>query len=114
MTFMAKRILLVDDSRATRMALGQLLDEEGFDVRACASGPEALACLQAAPFEALVTDYEMPEMTGVELIRAVRERAPGVRAIVVSGRAAPEDVPQGVPWMDKPVALERLVAALRA
>jgi CheY-like chemotaxis protein len=114
MTHMAKRILLVDDSRATRMALGQLLDEEGFDVRACASGPEALACLQAAPFEALVTDYEMPEMTGVELIRAVRERAPGVRAIVVSGRAAPEDVPQGVPWMDKPVTLERLVAALRA
>jgi CheY-like chemotaxis protein len=111
---MTKRILVVDDSSSARIALGQLLDEEGFDVRVCASGPEALACLQAGPFEALVTDYEMPEMTGVELIRAVRERAPGLRAIVLSGRAAPEDAPQGVPWMDKPVVLERLVAALCA
>jgi CheY-like chemotaxis protein len=111
---MTTRILLVDDSSAARVALGQLLDKEGFKVRACTSSTEALACLKAEAFEAIVTDYEMPEMTGVELIRAARECSPGLRAIVVSGRDAPEDAPRGAAWMGKPVALARLVAALRA
>lgn len=111
---MKPRVLLVDDDSSVRKVLSLLLRNEGFEVQTCAGGRQALACLRAGTYDMLVTDYEMPEGDGIELVRAVREEAAGLRTFIVSGRSAPEDAPEGVPWMSKPVSIEGLVAALRA
>lgn len=64
--------LVVDDSRAIRMILGRLLHEIGFEVREACHGREALERLAAAPVQLALVDWNMPEMNGLELVRAIR------------------------------------------
>lgn len=67
------RALVVDDSRAIRTVLRKMLAATGFDVVEAGHGREALDVLAAEPrFDLALVDWNMPEMTGIELVRAVR------------------------------------------
>jgi len=70
------RALVVDDSRAMRAILSRILREAGFEVLEAEHGREALELLRkhhvTQPFELALVDWNMPEMGGYELIRAVR------------------------------------------
>lgn len=67
------RALIVDDSRAMRMILGQILKEIGFEVSEAGHGREALERLKQLGKPALaLVDWNMPEMNGLEFVRAVR------------------------------------------
>lgn len=67
------RALVVDDSRTVRIIIGRILRELGIDVVEAGNGREALDQLMACPDVALLlVDWNMPEMNGVEFIRAVR------------------------------------------
>ncbi|MFN3713487.1 MAG: response regulator [Alcanivoracaceae bacterium] len=71
-----QQAMVVDDSRAMRLILGDLMQGLGFDVSEATNGREALALLEASsavPKLALV-DWNMPEMNGLELIKALRSR----------------------------------------
>jgi len=84
------RVLVVDDSRAIREAALLILAQGGYAADAVADGWDAWELLQDRPFQALVTDLEMPRLDGWELIARVR-RSPELAAIpivVVSSRAA--------------------------
>lgn len=81
------RALVVDDSRAMRMIVGQILRGLGFEVEEAGHGEEALVRLRVARDTRLVlVDWNMPVMDGLEFVRAVRsDRAfDGVRLVVVS------------------------------
>jgi chemotaxis protein histidine kinase CheA len=117
----AGRVLVVDDSRAVREAIALALEGAGYQVDAAASGLSAWRMLGRAHYDALVTDLEMPEMGGVELIE--RLRADPVLAhlavVVVSSRvteAARTRVRSlgVIDVLGKPVASGALLAALRA
>ncbi len=116
----AGRVLVADDSRAVREAMSLLLERAGYQVDAAASGLSAWRMLGRAHYDALVTDLEMPEMGGVELIE--RLRADPVLAplpvVVVSSRVteaarARARALGAVDILDKPVSPEALLAALR-
>jgi chemotaxis protein histidine kinase CheA len=87
------RVLLVDDSRVTREMIRRLLEDAGFSVRAAPSAEEALGLLAGESFDCLVTDIEMPGMTGLDLTRKLRtdERFEDLPIIVVSTRDRPSD-----------------------
>ena len=68
------RVLLVDDLSYVREALAELLRGAGYDVVAVGSGPAALGELERQGADLLLTDLYMPEMTGWDLVRAVRAR----------------------------------------
>ena len=68
------RVLLVDDLSYVREALAELLRGAGYEVVAVGSGPAALAELERQGADVLLTDLYMPEMTGWDLVRAVRAR----------------------------------------
>jgi diguanylate cyclase (GGDEF)-like protein len=67
------RVLLVDDDDHFRTWLTVLMRRLGFAVEAAADGVDALARLNARPFDVVISDLEMPRMNGLELIREIRE-----------------------------------------
>jgi two-component system KDP operon response regulator KdpE len=69
------RILVVDDDANLRRVVGDALKHDGHSVTAAAGGEEALAASSGAPFDLVITDYAMPGMDGLALVRALRERS---------------------------------------
>ena len=102
-------VLLVDDEEALRRAVARSLESAGFLVTHAATGAQALEALKGAAFDVIVTDITMPEMTGLELLRAVRERDLDVPVILVTGYA---DLPNGsdpsLPRLNKPYRQQEL------
>lgn len=82
-------ILLVDDNRQGLIARKSLLQELGYSVRTAAGAEEALELLAQHKFDVVVTDYKMPRMNGVELIRRIRAAQPAAGVILLSGYVEP-------------------------
>jgi two-component system, chemotaxis family, chemotaxis protein CheY len=81
------KALVVDDSRAMRMVLSQILGACGFEVGQAQHGKEALVHLSANPDTSLaLIDWNMPEMNGLELVHAVRAKPTlnGVKLMMVT------------------------------
>lgn len=78
-------ILLVDDNRDGLLIRRALLEEQGYRIQVAHTGEEGIASFKASAFGLLVTDYRMPGMNGVELIRQVRELQPRLPIVLLSG-----------------------------
>jgi CheY-like chemotaxis protein len=82
--------LVVDDSMLIRYTVCRFLEERGFTVESATNGAEALETLDRVKPDLIVTDMQMPLMSGSELITAVKSRpeTSGVPIIIVAGRAS--------------------------
>jgi CheY-like chemotaxis protein len=78
--------LLIEDDPIERQRIGSFIEAAGYDVTRAASGEEGLALLRSRPFAAVVLDLIMPEMSGLDVLRAARteDRLADVRFIVLS------------------------------
>ncbi|MDD1685359.1 response regulator [Methanoregula sp.] len=85
-------VLYVDDDPALR-DLGKIFLEKigNFSVETCNSGPEALERLEQVSYHAVLSDYDMPEMNGIQFLKEVRSRYPTLPFIIFTGRGR-EDV----------------------
>jgi DNA-binding NarL/FixJ family response regulator len=82
------RLVLVDDDRALRLALHELLEEAGYDVVGEAGdGAEGLAVIADVRPDVVLLDLRMPGVGGVEVARELRQRSPDVRVIMFSAYA---------------------------
>ena len=79
------RILVVDDDPDIRTILEDFLTNQGFVVRTASDGHTALALYSAEPFDALLVDLQMPDMTGLQVARAVREKNLQIPLALVTG-----------------------------
>lgn len=93
----AKRILIADDSVTSRLLQRNILTSAGYEVLVANDGREALELLGQATVDLVVTDVEMPRLTGIELTRAIRAnpKTKSLPIIVVTSLARPEDVEAG-------------------
>jgi two-component system, NtrC family, response regulator AtoC len=82
-----ERILLVEDDESHRITLERHLSRQGFEVLAVDSALAALARVSAFQPDLVVTDVQMPEMTGFELLQRLRKDVPDVDVIVITGFA---------------------------
>jgi two-component system response regulator HupR/HoxA len=80
------RVLLVDDELSIRLTTRALLEDDYY-VREAASGKEALRVLNERRFDVICTDYRMPGMTGVELLREAQKLHPAASGIIVTAYA---------------------------
>jgi DNA-binding NtrC family response regulator len=87
---MAERILVVDDEQIIRESLGFVLKKEGYQVEEAPNGKEALAKQEARPFDVVISDIEMPEMRGMELLEHVTKRTPQTFVIMITAFASIE------------------------
>src|SRR5579864_928536 len=116
---MKHRILVVDDDPGIRQALELLLSCEGYEVSHAEDGLGALREMKKALPDVLVSDLNMPKMSGFELLSVVRRRFPQVSVVASSGAFQGESVPGGViadafysKGQHKPKDLSRTVADL--
>src|SRR4051794_14689158 len=83
----AFRILLIDDNKHGLAARKSVLEDAGYFVTAFAVPEEALEHFAASAYHLVVTDYRMPNMNGVEVIRRMGELRPAVPVVMLSGVA---------------------------
>ena len=84
------RILLVDDDDETRELLRDFFDDRGYAVETAGDGAKALSRLATFPADLVITDLEMPGMSGLELIRSVHAAKPQCPVLLVTARAERE------------------------
>ena len=114
------RVLVIDDSRTTRIIIGQILREIGMEVLEAANGLDALERLKGDPnIELMLVDWNMPVMNGLEFVRAVRSVSTydGVRILMVTSEAQGEQVGQALDaganeYLMKPFNKDGLVSKL--
>jgi CheY-like chemotaxis protein len=90
------QILVVDDEPSIRESLGMLLTSAGYDVALAENGVSAVSQLDRAVPDLIVTDLNMPEMSGMELISHVRSRHPATLIVAMSGDYRGDSVPASI------------------
>jgi len=110
---------IVDDDAAVRQSLAFLLSSAGLAVRLYDSATAFLAGLASVKGGCLITDMRMPDMTGLELLHALKARACGLPAIVITGHGdvalAVEAMKAGaVDFIEKPFDEEAILHAVQA
>ncbi|MRR52826.1 MAG: response regulator [Rhodocyclaceae bacterium] len=111
------RVLVVDDNALSRRAVGLFLECPRYTTAYAADGEEALSILLRQPFNAVITDVDMPRMDGLELLRYIHDRLPWLPVIVVTGKDS-EKVRQvafachAIAVFSKPVRRAALLEAL--
>jgi|SRR5580658_1659949 CheY-like chemotaxis protein len=89
-------LLIVDDKPAIRASISHLLGEIGYCVRSAPDGFSALRELREEIPDILLSDLNMPGMSGFELLRVVHRRFPAIQLIAMSGAFSGHEVPSGV------------------
>ena len=109
------RVLVVDDEPMVRTVTTKLLRLRGHAVQDADGGPAALAVLATEPFDIVVTDLSMPDMSGRELAAVIRQRHPGLPVLLLTGDTD-ADVEGGDVGavVKKPFQLDVLDAAVRS
>ncbi|MBZ0283060.1 MAG: response regulator transcription factor [Anaerolineae bacterium] len=82
------RILVVDDEGAIRYSVSKTLQRIGYEVEEAASGEEALEMMIKRDFEVVLTDIRMPGLTGVDLLKRIKDTAPDAIVILMTGYAS--------------------------
>jgi CheY-like chemotaxis protein len=90
------RILIVDDDPCIRESLGMLLTFTGYEVGIASNGATAVSYLMGSLPDLIVTDLNMPEMSGLELIAHVHTRYPSISVIAMSGDYQAEAGPASI------------------
>ena len=107
------RILVVDDEPMVRTVTGKLLRLRGHDVEEASGGVEALEKLADHPFDLVVTDLGMPEMSGNELAYRIRQHHPHLRIVLLTGHTDAEDQSEYVNVIvKKPFQIDALDATI--
>lgn len=82
------RILLIDDNQHGLTARRAILEQDGYSVEVACCGEDGVARFENGSFDLVVTDFKMPGLSGPEVISRIRERAPGLPIVLLSGYAS--------------------------
>ena len=91
-----RRILVVEDDATVRLTISALLREQGYDVSVAIDGFDALLQLEQNIPDLILSDLNMPQMSGFELLSVVRRRFPEILVVASSGAYVAGGVPNGV------------------
>jgi DNA-binding NtrC family response regulator len=112
------QILVVEDSKPLREMLVHVLKDEQTHADSAKDGKEALDRYYNAPYDLIITDLNMPELTGIELIKKIREQDDLVEFIIITGYASLESAVEAIKagafdYIVKPFKVEELKVAVR-
>jgi CheY-like chemotaxis protein len=90
------RILVVEDDSSVRLTISELLSERGYEVTTASDGFDALLRLREQVPHLILSDLNMPQMSGFELLSVVRRRFPEILVVASSGAYESSEIPTGV------------------
>ena len=114
-----KRILVVDDEEIVRIALRQTLRRERYEVTACSSPEEGLQVLKTEAFSVIISDYQMPGMTGLDFLAHAKQLQPDATRILITAVLSLDTVIEAINkgeiyrFVVKPWIREELLATVR-
>ena len=108
-----RMILLVDDHDATRETLTELVRDLGHQVQAAANQAEAVKCIEERRFDLVLTDLKLPDGSGLEVMRRLKQVSPETPIIMITGHATIDNAVEATrmgayEYLTKPVDLNRL------
>jgi two-component system, NtrC family, nitrogen regulation response regulator NtrX len=111
-------ILIVDDEKAIRKTLGEILSYEGYKMDEASDGEEALKKFREKSYDVVLCDIKMPKMDGIEFLEKARESNPDIPIIMISGHGTIETAVEAVKkgaydYISKPPDLNRLLITIR-
>ena len=115
---MSQTILVIDDEKAIRKALNEILTFEGFKVDEAGDGAEGVKKIEEYKYDCILCDIKMPKMDGIEVLQKAQELKPDVPFIVISGHGNIETAVDAVKkgaydYISKPPDLNRLLITVR-
>lgn len=113
-----KQILVVDDDADTCALIADILEDDGFRVRACLTGESAIAALKEEPYSLVLSDIRMPRVTGIDLLLYVRRMGLDTEVILMTAYASLQTAVQAVrgeafDYLIKPFSLNDLRRRVR-
>lgn len=115
---MAKLILIVDDAATVRKLARFTLQKAGYEIVEAADGVEGLAAAQTQKFDLIITDLNMPNMNGLEMVGKLKESASTTPIFMLTTEASQEVAQKGKElgvraWIVKPFIPESLLSAVQ-
>ena len=116
---MSGAVLVVEDEQKVAAALREGLLSEGYSVEVAGTGEDAFFRVNTETFDVVLLDLTLPGRDGLEILRALRQRGPDTRVLIVSARDTLDDRVKGLDlgaddYLVKPFAFTELVARIRA
>jgi len=112
------RILIIDDEDSIRDYLSMLLEREGYEVSSSENGKKALKLYSKKAYDCVITDIQLPGMSGLEILTSLRESDPTLPVIIITGHASQESAIEALNmgafyYLLKPVSNEELKQVVR-
>ncbi len=111
------RVLVVDDAEGARVSLEYILSDAGYSVESAATGQEAIEKAERQPFDAALVDISLPDASGTDVLRDLKELHPDCVVIMVTGHGSLETSLQAihegaVGYVLKPIDMDKLLLML--
>ena len=111
-------ILIIDDEKAIRKTLSEILSYEGYKIEEAGDGEEGLKKFKEKAYDVVLCDIKMPKLDGIEFLEKAREANPDVPVIMISGHGTIETAVEAVKkgacdYISKPPDLNRLLITIR-
>ena len=115
----ALRVLIVDDEEELVSALEERLNLRGFQAQGVTTGRAALEFLEAEECDVVLLDIKMPGLSGLEVIRRIKDMRPRLQVVLLTGHGSVKSVEDGMAlgafdYLMKPVKIDSLVRVLTA
>lgn len=112
------KILVIDDEKAIRKSLREILEYEKYEVEEAADGPEAIEKASKNNFDIALCDIKMPQMDGIEVLTKLLEINPDLPVIILTGHGSVETAVEALKkgaydFLEKPFDLNRLLVSIR-
>jgi DNA-binding NtrC family response regulator len=115
---MSEKVLLVDDEKEFLEIMSERMKARGMTVKTADSADQALAMLEKESFDAIVMDFKMPGMDGIQALKNIKSQKPELQIILLTGYATVEKTVEAMKigatdLLEKPADLESLAAKIK-
>ncbi|MCP4024675.1 MAG: response regulator [Desulfobacteraceae bacterium] len=115
---MAEKVLLVDDEKEFLETMSERITARGMEVTCVESADKALALIKKKSFDAIIMDFQMPEMDGMKALKVIKDLKPELQIILLTGYATVEKTVEAMKigatdFLEKPADIEALVEKIK-